>query len=260
MGRGGLEKVEVGSRFLELARDSGLELDIKLSSEARLYGDDWHRFTADSKATLGSESGVSCFDLEDEVRLEYERLSADGHEPTIEEMERGALGRWDWNIPYRTISPRNFEAAVFRVAQILFEGSYSGLMEPMRHYIPLRKDFSNVDEVIARVRNADLRRELTENAHRDLIASGENSYERFIAGVDSHLREVGVRAEQPKAERRQVDRALRRTLWERWKRYRRTRLDWLYAEHHRWFLFFWAIDQVVGFPFRAVRRLLGRGR
>ena len=69
-------------------------------------------------------------------------------------MEKGALGGWDWKIPYRTISPRNFEAAAFRVCQILYEGHYSGVMEPMRHYIPLRKDFSNFDEVVERFRDA----------------------------------------------------------------------------------------------------------
>ena len=46
----------------------------------------------------------------------------------------------------------------------------------MVHYIPLRKDFSNLDEVLDRLSDVDVRDELTENAHRDLIASGEWSY------------------------------------------------------------------------------------
>ena len=74
-------------------------------------------------------------------------------------------------IPYRTISPRHLEAAAFRVCQILFEGRYAGLLEPMVHYIPLRKDFSNLDEVLDRFRDADLRAQIAENAYRDLIAS-----------------------------------------------------------------------------------------
>jgi hypothetical protein len=260
MGRGGTEKVEIGRRFAELAADSGLALDIATSHDERIYGDAWHRFTADSKATLGSESGVSCFDLEDEVRLEYERLSADGHEPTFEEMERGALGRWDWKIPYRTISPRNFEAAVFRVAQILFEGSYSGLMEPLRHYIPLKKDFSNLDEVIERFRDDDLRRELTENAHRDLVASGECSYERFIAGFDENLIEAGVGAEVSRELVQQADRATGRTLSERWRRYRDTRINRIGVDHPRWYRFLLRLERVLYFPVRVVRRILPSGR
>jgi hypothetical protein len=260
MGRGAVEKVEIGERFAELARDSGLRLDIACSAKERIYGDDWHRFTADSRGTLGSESGVSCFDLEDEVRLEYERLSADGHEPTLEELEAGALGRWDWNIPYRTISPRNFEAAAFGVAQIMFEGDYSGVIQPMRHYIPLKKDFSNFDEVIARFRDAELRRELTENAHRDLIASGDYSYERFFAGFDRTLVEAGVRSDVSPSLRKNVDRAVRQTLRERWQRYRSTRLNWLWVEHRRWFRVFWTLDRVIGFPYRLASGLFARGR
>ena len=62
-------------------------------------------------------------------------------------------------IDLRTISPRHFEAAAFRVCQVLFEGRYAGVMEPMRHYIPLRKDFSNFDEVCGCCATPALRRE-----------------------------------------------------------------------------------------------------
>jgi hypothetical protein len=253
-GRGAREKYEIGVRFAELAADSGLHLDIGVDEESRLYGDRWNRFTASLRATLGVESGASCFDLEDEVRAEYERLSRDGHEPTIEELERGALGRWDGRIPYRTISPRNFEAAAFRVAQILFEGSYSRVMEPMRHYIPLRKDFSNLGEVLERFRDEGLRRELAENAHRDLIASGEYGYERFIAGFDATLRGAGLAPGGGEGEARAVRRGLRRGPAERWRYWEATRLSWLYVHHRR----LWRLATDLLHPIRAVRRVAGR--
>jgi len=65
----------------------------------------------------------------------------------------------------------------------------------MAHYIPLRKDFSNLDEVIGRFRDPELRRELTENSHRDLIASGDYSYERFVEGFDRDLIDAGLEPE-----------------------------------------------------------------
>jgi hypothetical protein len=256
MGRGALEKLEIGVRFAELARGTGLVLDIAVSEDDRLYANDWHRFMGDSKGTLGTESGVSCFDLEDEVREEYERLSADGTEPTVEELERGALGRWDGKIPYRTVSPRNFEAAAFRTCQILFEGGYSGLMQPMRHYIPLRKDLSNFDEVIEQFRDRQLRAELTENAHADLIASERYTYERQIEMFDRNLIEAGVVTQASRTYPRVVKRALRRPLRERWSRYRETRLGYLWVHHrlvwaallpvfHPVKVMFWAGGQVL---------------
>ncbi len=91
--------------------------------------------------------------------------------------------------------PRHFEAAAFRICQVLFEGRYSGVLEPMVHYIPLKKDFSNIDEVIRHLGIPEVRGELTENAYRDLIASGDWSYRRFVHGVDTLLGEAGVAGE-----------------------------------------------------------------
>jgi hypothetical protein len=254
MGRGALEKADIGERFVELAGDRGLILDIKTGEEDRIYASDWHRFTGDSKGTLGTESGVSCFDLEDEVREEYERLSSNGHEPTVEELEHGALGRWDGRIPYRMISPRNFEAAAFRTCQILYEGHYSGVLEPMRHYIPLRKDFSNLDEVIERFRDPLLRGELTENAHTDLIASREYGYEHLIAQFDENLIDAGLTPERSRRDDRVVRRALRRSPWERWRRFEQTRLAWLWVYHRRT----WFVASVLIHPIRMLAWLGGR--
>jgi hypothetical protein len=207
-GRGGLEKVEIGSRFAELAAGEGLELDIETGEEDRLYGDDWYRFMARCRGVLGVESGTSVFDVDDVVVTEYERLAAGGAEVTVDDLAP-VMEPLEDNIYYRTISPRHFEAAAFRVCQILFEGRYSGLMEPMVHYIPLRKDFSDFDEALERFRDAELRRELTENAHRDLIASGRHSYRAFVAEVDRLLADAGVREELEGEQGRAVSAALR---------------------------------------------------
>jgi hypothetical protein len=249
MGRGSQEKVEIGRRFRELAAESGLVLDIDLSEKGRLYGSAWNEFMGRCRAVLGVESGVSLFDLEDEVRLEWERIAEERPDVTLEELERGALGRWDGRIPYRTASPRHFEAAAFRSCQVLFEGRYSGVLEPMRHYIPLRKDFSNMEEVIGLLRQDSVRRELVENARRDLVDSGEWSYAAFVAGFDGVLRDAGLtpepapaRVEEMAGLIRRGDRARRARTAARW----RTRLA-LSA-------LFRAISPVTG----RMRKLIGR--
>jgi hypothetical protein len=197
MGRGSQEKVEIGRRFRELAAGSGLTLDIDLSESGRLYEEAWAEFMTRCKCMLGVESGVSLFDLEDEVREEYELIARERPDVTLEQLERGALGRWDGRIPYRTVSPRHFEAAAFRTCQVLFEGRYSGVLEAMRHYIPLKKDFSNLDSVIDLIRDPEVRRDLTETARRELIDSGQWSYARFVGGFDEVLADAGLSAEAP---------------------------------------------------------------
>ncbi len=221
MGAGSQEKQFIGERFKELAAGSGLRLDIDTSIEGRLYGDDWHRFLGRSRATLGVESGVSYIDLEDECHAEYLTLQAElGREPTLAELQEGALGRWDGNFSYRTLGPRHFEAAAFRVCQVLFEGAYSGALEPGVHYVPLAKDFSNVDEAIATIRDPVRRRAITERAYADLVASGRYSYRRFIAEVDEVLLDAGLRPDVSAGARRSIEGSIRkRRYWLRLTRW-----------------------------------------
>jgi hypothetical protein len=190
-GKGSQEKYEIGVRFLEHANGLGFKLDIETDERSRLYGEKWYRFLGNCKACLGVEAGVSIFDTEDIVRTEYERLIAEKPRMSFEEMSERLLSRWEGNIPYRTISPRHFEAAAFRICQILYEGDYQGIMKPMVHYIPLKKDFSNFDEVIRLLRDDGFCNQITENCWRELISSGRYSYQNFLRSFDQELVAAG---------------------------------------------------------------------
>lgn len=187
-GRGSQEKHLIAERFSELARGLDLRLDIAVGESCRIYGRAWYEsFIANCRAMLGVESGVSIFDIENKIIPTCESIIQQNPEITFEELTEEYLGPHEEQIYYRTISPRHFEAAAFRVQQILFEGHYSGILEPMKHYLPLRKDFSNFDEVIQAFRDTELRREMTERAFQDLIQSGRHTYEEFIKNFDQHL-------------------------------------------------------------------------
>jgi hypothetical protein len=216
MGSGALEKVIIGERFKELARDSGLRVDIDTSEHGRLYGDAWYRFLGRCRAVLGVESGTSYIDLEDEVYADYQHRGAGGRPVTLEALQDGPLGRWDHNFSYRTISPRHFEAAALRIVQVMFEGEYSGVLAPMVHYVPMRKDFSNFDEVVRLVASPEVRRGITDNAHRDLIESGEYSYASFVRSLDADLSAAGHSETITHGQRDAMDAALRQgRIWRR---------------------------------------------
>jgi hypothetical protein len=193
MGKGAQEKHVIGVRFWELAAHLSLQLDIETDESKRIYGADWLAFLANCRAVLGVEAGVSIFDIDNVVLPRCRQLLAENPHMTFEEMYDTLLVHYeDQGVYYRTVSPRVFEAAAVRTCQILFEGKYSGVLEPMVHYIPLQKDFGNFDEVMHLYYNAALRRELTENAYRDLIASGRYSYRKFIADFDQQLLALGL--------------------------------------------------------------------
>jgi hypothetical protein len=202
MGTGAQEKHGIAVEFLRRAAGLNLMLDVAYAERSRIYGDDWYRFTGNCRGFLGVEAGVSVFDTEDVVREEVDRLLSARPDIGFQEMHDRVLHKWEDRIPYRTISPRHFEAAAFRVCQILFEGKYSGILQSMVHYIPLKKDWSNFDEVMRLFSDPRVRQTLTENAYRDLIASGRYSYARFIQSFDAELREAGQAPAAVRDERR----------------------------------------------------------
>jgi hypothetical protein len=195
MGRGAQEKTNIGKEFAARCANSNLRLDIRTDEGDRIYGSAWHRFIGECRFMLGVESGVSIFDVGGSVvpKLnEYLRVHPGAD---FEEVEAAVLAPYEDRIYYRTISPRVLEAAAFRTCQIMFEGKYQGILQPGRHYIELKKDFSNLDDVLRQMKDESLVTEIVENAHRDLIASGAYHYSKFIASFDEMLHECGCFSE-----------------------------------------------------------------
>lgn len=192
MGSASQEKHEIGERFREHVAHLGLRLDIATGEGSRIYGDAWYKFVAQCRGMLGVEAGVSVFDLDDTARSRTAQLLSKEPGLSFDEVERRVLHEYEGKIPYRTVSPRHFEAAAFRVVQILYEGQYSGVLEPDVHYLALAKDYSNFDDVMARFADPEIRQAMTERAYHDLIASGQYSYRAFIDDFDDHLADFGL--------------------------------------------------------------------
>jgi hypothetical protein len=209
MGRGGQEKSDIAEEFLRRC-GSGLVVDIDVEERSRIYGNAWRQFLANCRGVLGVEAGVSIFDIDDRARIECTRLLRSNPSLTFDEVYARLLHKYDGNITYRTISPRHFEAAALRVCQILFEGDYQGILQPNVHYLPLKKDFSNFDQILAAFLNPDIRRELTDNAYRDMIACGRWSYKRFVTDFDEELCRDGFDPSVRAADSNEVSRRLSR--------------------------------------------------
>lgn len=208
MGKGGQEKYDIAVEFRRRAAESGLTLDIEAEETQRIYGNAWFDFIGRCRAVLGVESGVSTFDLEDTIRPAYERLTSKHPDLTFDQISDQLLGPYENVIPYRTISPRHFEAAALGTSQILFEGNYSGLMEPFKHYIPLKKDYSNFDDVLGMFRDQPFRASIAANARRDLIESGAYTYRSFISEFDRALQARGMTPGDGTFDRSVIDAAL----------------------------------------------------
>ena len=185
LGRHGLLKTEIAERVSQAAAGRGLSIDIATGAAATIRGDDWYRFLADCKYTLGVEGGASVHDPDGDLQDATIRYLADHPGASFEEVEANCFPGADGGIAYFALSPRHLEACATRTAQVLVEGSYNGILRPGEHYIELRRDFSNLDEVLDLIESDGDRDRLTEAAYREVVASGEYTYERLVRDVEA---------------------------------------------------------------------------
>ena len=213
LGKGGREKTDIADNFIKHANTDDYSVDIKTAEKDRIYGPQWYHFISNCKAMIGVEAGVSVFDIEGKVKPACEKYLLDKPDAIFEEIYDSILLPWEDNIYYRTISPRIFECAAFRTCMILFEGRYNDMLKPMHHYIPLKKDFSNFNDVLNIFNNSEERDRLTENAYKDLIESGKYSYKNFIGQFDGHLETLGVQNVTSNNEIQSITEALKKGMW-----------------------------------------------
>lgn len=186
----GREKMLIGARMREECRTRNLPCDIEWSEESRIYGAAWWDFLQEGRATLGSESGSNVFDFKGEIRSAIQRDSRRKPELTYEELHARHIGKEEGRVRMNQVSPRIFEAAALKTGLVLFRGEYSGVVFADVHYIPLEKDFRNVDEVFTRLEDVKSLEVMVRRCHDDVIRSQKYSYRAFVEQVDAHLEEA----------------------------------------------------------------------
>lgn len=156
----------------------GLKVDISLDRKDRFDEVGWADFLNRCRGVVGAEAGGDYFEITDATRL---RVNAYVHEhPNVTRAEIVERFFRDYKdpVPARMLASRHIEAAGTRTVQILFEGLYGGEFQPHEHYIPLRKDLSNLDEVFETFADPAACARIAENAYRKAVS--DLTYERLI--------------------------------------------------------------------------------
>lgn len=148
-GRIGQAKWTIGRDVAQLSRQTNLNINIELGDQGTLFGEAWLNFIDDSKFTLGANSGSSLLDPTGEIQRHVRAYLAENPDATFEAVEAACFPGQEGLHSFTAISPRVLEAALLDSAQILVDGEYSGIVKPGEHYIPIREDASNFDEVCA---------------------------------------------------------------------------------------------------------------
>lgn len=189
-GRLGFDKFEIGRRMKELCDARCITTDIAMDEASRIYGTAWFDFIGNCRAMLGSESGSNVFDFDGSIEARFKEMTAanGGVPPSYADFLPTVIDR-DGEIEMGQISPRVFECAMMRTPMVLFKGRYSDAIVPDRHYIPLEKDFSNIDEVLERLNDLPALEAMTQRAFDHLVGSGRFTYQAFYEGVAGAIEE-----------------------------------------------------------------------
>lgn len=170
-GSHGQLKHRIGDEVLARAGRAGIRCDVSTRETETFLGHSWLQFLRRGRATVGSESGVSTLDRRGELRTQVSELLQDDPSLSFEQVAARMPAGWD-DYRFFAVSPRHLEAVTTGTAQILVEGRYSGVLEPGRHYIPVRRDFSDLDEALDRLHDVGSLERMTQRASRDVVESG----------------------------------------------------------------------------------------
>lgn len=187
-GSHGQLKHEIGARVGRQASGRGLSCNISTKPEDTVVGPAWLDFLASGRAALGCESGSSVLDARGAIRARIQAALGSNSDLTFEEIDKRMPVGWD-DYQFFAVSPRHFEAVMTGTCQILIEGLYNGVLHPHHHYVPLARDFSNLDEVLDQVRDRHALERMAARAYEDVYGSGRYSLRIFAELVDRAIDE-----------------------------------------------------------------------
>jgi hypothetical protein len=169
--------------FEKNGQQMGLRCDIRKQRVAR---EDWNIFLNGCHGIIGAESGTYYLNERGQVLdraraynlLTNQAASFDEvYERFFRDQPRGVSGK--------AVSSRHFEPIGARACQILLEGHYNGILLPDEHYIPVKRDLSDIKDAIAKFRDASFRQKVVNTAYEYVMDS--HTYDHRVAYLLSQI-------------------------------------------------------------------------
>lgn len=182
----GQEKVNIGKEMKKHGSENNLNVNIEWEMKKKIFGEEWYYRLVNSKTTLATYSGCEVFDQESR-NTEIEEILKENPGYTYEQAKKN----FDIEPMFQAcrVSPKMFEACALGTVLIMYEGDYKGIFEPNIHYIELKKDLSNINDVIEKIKDDEYLQNMANRAYTDIIKSEKYSYEGFIKYFDSVVKE-----------------------------------------------------------------------
>jgi hypothetical protein len=195
LGQHGQHKVRVAEIVGAAARRRGWVVDSSQDDQHVLLGDEWFRFLLGCRATVGVEGGASVLDHDGAIKRQVEAYVKEHPQAGFEEVRAECFSTRDGELGLACISPRHLEACMTETCQILVEGEYNGILRPWQHYIPVARDYSNVEHALDALEDRRMVQAMVKKAYDDVVASEQWTYRTFVAQTE---REVFERRRLPR--------------------------------------------------------------
>ncbi len=164
---GDRERTDIVCFFRDHGRDYGLRCDIR---SQRMPRDAWAAFLNSCKAIIGAESGTYYLQRDGAALKCAKRLIGRQPDASFEVVHRECFHNGGDHINGKAISSRHFEPIGTKTCQLLVEGGYNGILQPDVHYISVKRDLSNIDDAIRRLKDDDYRTTIAETAYRHVMS------------------------------------------------------------------------------------------
>ena len=181
------EKWNIVEKWKAHVSAKDLACDLSYHEKDRLYGQAWIDFLSACKTTLGVESGTSVMDFTGDIEKTVNAYQMKHPKASFHNVQTKFLLPHEGKYQLNQISPRCFEAIALKTVLVLYEGAYSGILIPGRHYIELKKDFSNIDTVLALIRDDDFLQQMADRAFVEVGQNPAYGYPAYIQSVDDMI-------------------------------------------------------------------------
>ena len=91
---------------------------------------------------------------------------------------------------FETISPKMFQAAVYKTALVMYRHNYADIFKPDIHYIPVETDHSNLDDVVAKIKDVDYLQEMVDRVYEDIVSIKLFTYENLARFLDAIITKI----------------------------------------------------------------------
>lgn len=234
LGELGQQKAELAERFQRAAAGRpGLKTDISTTGDRKnaLLEDNWYRFLLRCRVMPGCLGGASVLDTDGAIAEKVDTYVAQHPNAGFAQTRDACFPGQDYVHPLYGLGPRHFECAMTKTCQVLLEGDYFGVFRPGEHYIELKADYSNIDEVMEKIADEAYCRQIAQRCYDDVVArpgpENPNTYAWFANQVVNRIE--ALRAQQAEGDEKRFPR-LRCGAYCAWVR-GRTRL-WLRLYNH----------------------------